>query len=185
MLNVIKPPAARAQPKAPERAEGGVLPRYSFHHGEHELLLAVPRVSDRQVADLRTGEVELALIADGTLVLLASRFGESIPWSVASFCWHHLPREARVPPPEINSPAEQRIPLSVMLAESAGGAVRASACVTLPLDLTRALNEAIREQSRVSFDPSEQVRALGEFRRRYPTPKAMVARATARAFGDR
>jgi len=90
-----------------------------------------------------------------------------------------------VAPPAADSAGERRIPLAVLLAESEGGAVRASACVTLPLDFTRALNEAIRDQSRVTFDPTDQMRALAEFRRRHPTPKAMVARATCRAPGSR
>jgi len=185
MLNVTKSPIARALPKAAERPEGAVIARYSYIHGEHELLLTMPKVGDRERAALRTGEVEFALMADGPLVLIGARLGEAIPWSVASFCWHHLPREARVPPPIADSPAERRIPLVIALTESEGGTVRDSACVTLPLDFTRALNDAIRDQSRVSFDPTDQLRALADFRRRCPTPRAMVARANCRAFGSR
>ena len=185
MLNATKSPVARALPRAAERPEGAVVARYIYSLGEHELLLLMPRAGDRECAALRMEEAEFALIADGPLVLVGVRFGEAIPWAVASYCWHHLPKEARVAPPAAGAPEERRISLTVLLAESEGGAVRASACVTLPLDFTRALNEAIRDQSRVSFDPTEQMRALADFRRRNPTPRAMVARANCRAHGSR
>ena len=129
------------------------------------------------------GEAEFALIDESPLLMLCARFGDAIPWISAPFCWHHLPSEERVLPPAAGSEDERRIQLQIILIDGDDGSVKATRCVTFSLDFTRALNEAIREQARLPFDPREQERRLKELKRRCPTPHAMVAYAAARTLG--
>ena len=68
-----------------------------------------------------------------------------------------------------------------MLLEATGGRVRAARSLTLPLDFTRVLHEAILEQARFTYDPGEERRALEALLRRCPTPGSLVGYASARA----
>ncbi|MBV8556915.1 MAG: hypothetical protein JO116_15240, partial [Planctomycetaceae bacterium] len=71
--------------------------------------------------------------------------------------------------------------LDVSLVEALDGRIRARRRVALSPAFTRVLHEAILEQARFTYDPSEEDRALATLFRRYPTVEAMVAFATVRA----
>ena len=73
--------------------------------------------------------------------------------------------------------------MQILLVEAEDESIQASRCVTFSLDFTRALNEAIREQARLPFDPRGQERSLEKLRRRCPTAESMVAYAAARTLG--
>ena len=51
------------------------------------LVLFVDETSPAHVEDVASGDVELALFAEGALVLLLYRFGDSIAWSDAPLHW--------------------------------------------------------------------------------------------------
>jgi hypothetical protein len=68
--------------------------------------------------------------------------------------------------------------------EKADGRRQSERDVTLWLDVTRALHEAIREQARWPLDPGQYRRAADRVRQRCPTPEALVAFARARSLGN-
>ncbi len=177
--------------RGPHRAPippGVVAPRregawYICNGGEHELVLTLRDVGDRQVEAMRHGEAEFALVLDDPLILLGARFGDAVPWSFASYCWHLAPRDVRGLPPAANAPDESRALIHVVLVDWATGKARAERNATLWLDFTRALHEAIREQARTSFDPKAHERVLARLRRSHPTPESLAARAAHRTVG--
>src|SRR4051812_12530620 len=104
MIDTLKAPrplAATSPRKA--AAPKTVQARYAYRDGEHELDVSIARPNRGQVDAVAAGECEFALVADEPLILLGARFGEVIPWSFASYCWHHVPRENRTLPPETYS----------------------------------------------------------------------------------
>ncbi|HEX8198930.1 MAG TPA: hypothetical protein VF590_00480 [Isosphaeraceae bacterium] len=159
--------------------------RYLYAEGKHDLLLLVVGAGERQVAALGQGEAEFALVIHDPLILLGSRFGPALPWSIAPYCWHLVPRAARSLPAAVGAEDEARIQLDLQLAETEAAPPLATGCVTLPLGFTRALHEAIREQSRLPFDPAGCQRALADLRRRASAPESIIARAACRAVGIR
>jgi hypothetical protein len=175
---------AATSPESSARVRSHVEARYTYADGEHDLLLRMRGIGDRHVEAVRQTEAEFALLAADPLLLLAARFGDAIPWSVASYCWHHVPRERRTLPPAPHSPEEKRAFLAVALAEAESGTIRATRNVTLSLDFTRALHAAIRRQAQVSWNSKAAARARADLDRRYPTAEALVAQASVRSLGN-
>jgi len=184
MTIISQPPSARA-PMGPSTAHtpGLAHTQYTYFRREHELVLTLHGVESRHVNAVSREEAEFALIDESPLLMLCARFGEAIPWISSPFCWHHVPSEDRVLPPAAGSDDERRLQLQIVLIDGNDGMVKATRCVTFTLDFTRLLNEAIREQARLPYDPREQERRSKELRRRCPTPHAMVAYAAARTLG--
>ncbi len=183
MTIISQPPQVRA-PSAPtvnhtdvERAQ------YTFVRREHELILTLRGVESRHAIAVARGEAEFALIDDTPLLVLCARFGDAIPWTCSPFSWHHTTSKERILPPAAGSEDERRIQLQIILTDGDEGSIEATRCVTFTLDFSRALNEAIREQARLSYDPREQERRFKELKRRCPSPHAMVAYAAARTPG--
>jgi hypothetical protein len=165
-------------------ARGSIRSRYVYCHGEHELLLTAPEITAEQAEALEREDAEFALVIEEPAILLCARFGDAIPWLAAPFCWHDLTRESRRLPPAPHSPEERRAFLQVTLAESATRRLRAVRNVTLWLDFTRSLHEAIRDQARTTFDPNEYERVLSRLRLRHPTVESLVASARVRCLGS-
>lgn len=174
---------AATSPESSTRVRSHVEARYIYADGEHDLLLRMRGIGDRHVEAVRGAEAEFALLADDPLILLAARFGDAIPWSVASYCWHHIPRGRQTPPPAPHSPEEKRAFLAVALADAESGTVRATRNVTLSLDFTRALHAAILRQAQVSWNSKAAARAQADLDHRYPTAEALVVQASVRSLG--
>jgi hypothetical protein len=156
---------------------------YRHHCGGHELIRVVLKVGDDHVAAVRRGRAEFALLVDEPLIIVCSRFGAALPWAEGVFHWHRVPRPERAWPALADGP-DAGAALDVSLVEALDGRVRTSRRVTLSPSFTRVLHEAILEQARFTYDPSEVDRALATLFRRYPTVEAMVAFATVRSVAD-
>lgn len=184
MTIISQPPQVRA-PRGPtvDHVPEFARAQYTYFRREHELILTLRGVESQHAIAVARGEAEFALIDESPLLVLCTRFGDVIPWISAPFFWHRLPSEERVLPPVTGSEDERRLQLQIMLTDGDDGSVKATRCVTFSLDFTRILNEAIREQARLPFDPREQERRLNHLKRRCPTAHAMVAYAAARTPG--
>ncbi len=184
MTIISQPPQVRA-PRGPtvDHAPDFDRAQYTYFRREHELILTLRGVESHHVIAVAGGDVEFALIDELPLLVLCVRFGDAIPWTASPFCWHHLPREERRLPPIAGSEDERRLQLQIILIDGQDGSVKATRCATFSLDFTRVLNEAIREQARLPFDPREHERRLNSLKRRCPTPHAMVAYAASRTPG--
>jgi hypothetical protein len=175
----------RAAPRQRPSSTGeGWESRYDYCCGDHELILTAPRVTAAQAGAVESGEAQFALIVEEPVIILCSRFGEEVPWTAAPVCWHSLPSEARRLPPSAGSPDEVRALLHVTLEEGLTGRRRAERNLTLWLDFTRALNEAIRDQVQSAPDPRAFQHASAKLKLRAPTPESLIGLARARSLGS-
>jgi hypothetical protein len=135
------------------------------------------------VQDVRFGEAEFAVIISPPVIVLAYRFGDSIPWSDAPYCWHFQPPHCRAVPGPEASP-EARALLWITLVEANDGIIRAQRGMTLAPGFTRTLHAAIRTQAGVPFDPDQCTVAVGDLLVAYPTASSRLALAQARTIGN-
>ena len=164
-----RPDASPAQCRAP--GEGAT---FGYRCGTYDLFLPIDPKTHRAV--LRE-EAEFALFVEEPVVLLGFRFGRVVDWSLARFAWDDRPRQDQTPPLD----ASDRALVSVRLIGT--GDDRPARNLTLSLDFTRALNDAVRELARELTDPRAEARALATLRRRHPDARAMLPRALARSVG--
>src|SRR5262245_60661647 len=78
--------------------------QYTHGLGGHELTIFRPDIDEQMIQDVRYGEAEFALITQPPVIVLAYRFGKSIPWSDAPYCWHFQPAHWRTIPDRETSP---------------------------------------------------------------------------------
>ena len=113
-------------------------------------------------------------------MVVCSKVGEDLPWDGAGFHWHRVPNSERILPPIAAATAVgARVDLILMEAER--GRVRAVRPLTLPLQFSKSLHEAILDQARYTYDPGAERRAMEALLRRCPTPTALVGYASIRA----
>lgn len=162
-------------------APGSQGSHYRCSREGHQLRRVVESASETQIAALTDGEAEFALVLDDPLIVVCSRFGTALPWSGGAFHWHRVPRLERMwpaPPSSLN----EGVVLDVALVEADDGRVRASRSVWLAPEFAKVLHEAILEQARFPYDPSDERRALTGLFRRYPSIGCLVANASARTI---
>jgi hypothetical protein len=155
----------------------------AYSLGGHELTLFRSDIDEGLINDVRCGQAEFALIVEPPVIVLAYRFGESIPWSDVSYCWHLQSEEMRIVPPLEQSP-EARALLWITLVGAEDGVVHAQRGMTLSPDFTRALHEAIRGQAMKAFDPEECTWAISSVFLKYPRTVDRLALAAARTMGN-
>jgi hypothetical protein len=156
---------------------------FAFSPGGHELTLFHPEIRPELIEDVRRGEAEFALIVRPSVIVLAYRFGETIPWEDAPYTWHLQPEFRRVIPASIVVP-EIRSLLWITLVGAEDGIIHAQRGMTLSPPFTRALHEAIRGQAMSPFDPHECTAAISTL---YPPDFDTVDRlemAVARTMGN-
>jgi hypothetical protein len=160
----------------------GTWPRgsaYRYDRDGHRLLRKVHDATAGQAAALEHAECELALVLAEPLLIVCSRFGEELPWSAASFHWQQIPRPVRQLPQEAG-PSGAAASLNASLVEASDERVVVRRIVPLTAPFARALHEAILEQARFPYDPTQERRALDGLRRRCPGIGGLVAFATIR-----
>jgi hypothetical protein len=156
------------QPYVAGRMRWPPAARYSYRCDGHELILFVRGVTDRQEADLRRGQAELALVVDARAIVLCSRFGATLPWShAAPYRWCGVPRAERGVPPAPELMPDRHAQLRVALVEADDGRVRALRAVRLTPAFTTALHAAIRAQA---SRPAPAVAAVSRVARLYHEP---------------
>ena len=131
--------------------EGGA---FTYSKGGLELTLFHASIEDDVIYDVRQGEVELALIVELPLIVVAYRFGQSIPWNDVPYSWHLQPMSWRVIP-TLKSSLETRALLWITLVGANDGLIHAQRGVTLSPCFTRSLHEAVRAQAMMAFDPDD------------------------------
>lgn len=163
--------------RPPESGPDGSEARLFYCNGAYDLVLQAARGEAKAALE---GEPEFALVVEEPLVLLGYRFGPSRPWALAPFAWQDLPRREQTPPLD----SDDRALLSVEVRESGDDRPSAARNLTLSLDFSRALNDAVREQARLVPDPRDAARALTSLRRRFPKAQSLLVRAVARSTGS-
>jgi hypothetical protein len=157
-----------------------------YTHGckGHELTLFLSDIDDRHVQDVGNGEGEFAVIAGPSLIVLAYRFGQMVPWSDVPYCWHMQPAHHRViPPPELSS--ETRALLWITLVGAHDGIIHAQRGMTLAPEFTRLLNGAIRAQAHMPFSPDDCMAGVSRLLIDHSCTLDRLALAQTRTIGNR
>jgi hypothetical protein len=166
----------------PERAD------FNYYDAGAELRLFFPTPSPAEVAAVRAGPCDFALVPSGDVLFFLYRFGvvgAGAPWSDAPYSWHLVPEELRpLPPAPGELGPEVRALLQVILTDAATGLVRVLRAVSLAPDFTRALFAAVAVQAAAPWcGPAAYGRQLADAYRCWPTSAAMLAAAVARCAG--
>ncbi|ODT98124.1 MAG: hypothetical protein ABS79_06420 [Planctomycetes bacterium SCN 63-9] len=156
---------------------------YSFGPSGHELTLFRPNITRQMIEDVRRGPTEFAIIVEASIIVLAYRFGESIPWEDALYCWHLQPEFRRVIPSREARHAGRSL-LWVTLVGSDDGIIHAQRGLTLSPEFSDSLHDAIRNQAMRAFDPNCCALAVGSVYNARESIEARLDRATARSAGN-
>ena len=149
----------------------------------HELTLFRSDIHEDIVNEVRRGQAEFALIVEPPLIVLAYRFGQSIPWDDVPYSWHLQPVSWRVVPSVDHSP-EARALLWISLVGAEDGIIHAQRGMTLSPSFTRSLHDAIRTQALMAFDPEDCTSAISRVFLNYPSTVDRLSLAEARTMGN-
>lgn len=167
------------KPYIPGRASIDPCADYSFRSGQHELLLCFSKLTDSEIAAVRDGEAEFALVVQRTVVFFLYRFGDAIHWSDAPYSFHLVPPDQRQLPALLPS-RETSALLSVVLVQADTNTVRALRSVSFPPDFTSALHAAIQAQAVQAWNAAGYAAQLSGAHDRWPMTEQMLSRAIAR-----
>jgi hypothetical protein len=156
---------------------------FAFGPGGHELTLFHPAIGPELIDDVRCGPAEFALIVRPPIIVLAYRFGDSIPWEDTPYCWHLQPEFRRVVPGAAIAP-EARALLWFTLVGADDGIIHAQRGMTLSPEFTRALHDAIRAQAMSPFDPSDCPSAISSLYVSHLDTVDRLSIAVARTMGN-
>lgn len=157
--------------------------QYSHTNSGHELTLFLSEIDHGLVQDVKNGEGEFAVITSFPLIVLAYRFGQTVPWSDVPYSWHMQPPNFRVIPPLELSPGTRAL-LWVTLVGADDGIIHAQRGMTLDPGFTRILNGAIRAQASKPFNPDHCTAVVNRLLVDHPTTLDRLPLAQARTVGN-
>jgi hypothetical protein len=156
---------------------------FAFGPAGHELVLFHPGIDPEVVDDVRRGPAEFALIVEPPVIVLAYRFGDSIPWEDTPYSWHLQPEFRQVVPAAVIAP-EARVLLWITLVGAEDGVIHAQRGMTLSPPFTRALHDAVRAQAMSRFDSCECTSAISSLYLMRPHVLDRLEIAVARTMGN-
>jgi hypothetical protein len=157
--------------------------QFSSSPGGHELTLFSSDICEETVHEVSRGRAEFAMIVELPVIVIAYRFGQSIPWADVPFSWHLQPVSWRAVP-ELNPSPEARALLWISLVGALDGIIHAQRGLTLSPDFTRRLCGAIRAQAMMAFDPEECTTAISRIFLDYPSTVDRLSLAVAQTVGN-
>ncbi len=157
--------------------------QFVFTSGGPELTIFHREIGDHLLDDVRRGPAEFALIEQPPVLVVAYRFGESIPWNDVPYSWHLQPEERRIIPPELQV-IDERALLWITLVGAADGIIHAQRGMTLSPAFTRSLHESIRVQAMNAFDATGCTAAISNLYLRTTPAVNLLAMAKARTLGN-
>jgi hypothetical protein len=161
-----------------------IAPRAEYHYrvGCHELLLCFCHPTEDEIAAVRSGDSEFALLIYGLVIFFLYRFEKAISWSEAPYSWHLVPPDQRQPPPTLETTGMRAL-VSVVLVDADHNIVRALRTIALSPEFTRALHVAIAEQAAGRWNRDDFEAQLRSAYQSWPTTEQMLSRAIARSGG--
>ncbi len=138
---------------------------YNFADDQHDLTIFTPHPSAKERRAFGRGRLEFSYLTFGDVLLLLYCIGPKIFWGEAPFSWHmNLPAK-RVSPTTL-CPGEMP-PLGLMLIDSETGIIAQLRLVGLGHSFALALQDAIEDQAKMSFDQSTYNRHLAQIFRQF------------------
>lgn len=130
---------------SPNRTKWPENVEYNFRSGAHELRLFYPGPTAKEIADVLSGQVRLALYPYMDVIFFCFKFGEQ-PWCDSPYNINLAPADERQLPEDADR-AEQRRLLTTFLIDANTGILKVIRVVSMSPAFTRALHAAIWKQS--------------------------------------
>lgn len=142
----------------------------------YSLVIAQSNLSPSTIETIRQASMELALIFEDPLVVLAYRFGPDAAWDSVPYAWPLATAASRnrVLPPA-RTQADLRALLWITLVDADTGIIAAQRGIALEPGFTARLNEAIRHQVRSVFDGNAYVSAISRVYINHPDVTTLVS----------
>jgi hypothetical protein len=156
---------------------------FAFGPAGCELTLFRRGITPAIEAAVRSGSAEFALIVQPSVIVLAYRFGDAIPWEDAPYSWHLQPEFRRLVPEAVVAP-EARTLLWITLVGAEDGIILAQRGMTLAPAFTRELYDAVRLQAMRPFDPNDCTSAISSIYLTHRETTDRLAIAVARTMGN-
>lgn len=134
---------------SPNRTKWPENVEYNFRDGVHELRMFYPSPAAREIADVQSGQVRLALYPYLDVIFFCFKFGDQ-PWSDSPYNINLVSSEERQLPEDTDT-AEQRRLLTTFLIDANTGILWVIRVVSMSPQFTRALHAAIWNQSEKSL----------------------------------
>jgi hypothetical protein len=153
--------------------------QYNYRGGQHELLMVMGRLTEEEVAAVRSGPCDFGLLVSGPVIFFLYRFGDEIPWSDAPYSLWLVPASERVEPPTEWRP-DTRALLTVILVEQESAIVRVLRAVTFSPEFTMAIHGQIWAQATMRWRGRERYdRTISEAYGKWPHTSDMIRDAQA------
>jgi hypothetical protein len=172
---------AVGQPLLPGKSALPTATNYNFRGGQHELLLILDALSDRETEAVRTGPCDFALLIFRGVLFLLYRFGDTIPWSDCPYSIWLVKPEERIAPQKEGP--DTRALLTIVLVDADTNTVRAIRAVTLSPDFTATLHTAIRSQLSEPISIFEYNETINQAYQQWPDTNKMLRSAIVRTKG--
>src|SRR4051794_5538096 len=135
-MHVLRVGEPYGQPRSwPETAQ------LRMTHAGCELALFFADPTEREVDAVRTGQAKFAWVASERIALLAYRFGDSIPWSDATYDPHN--EDTSQGPAGPVDPEGLHLLITVVLVDANTGTVRAIRGTTWPAHFVRSVRKGV------------------------------------------
>jgi hypothetical protein len=167
-------------PGHPEWPSGA---EFAFGPAGYELTLFHRGIAPAVEDAVERGPAEFALIVRPSVIVLAYRFGDAIPWGDAPYSWHLQPEFRRLVPEAVVA-TEARTLLWITLVGADDGIIHAQRGMTLSPAFTRELYDAVRIQAMSPFDPIDCTSAISSIYLTHLETTDRLAIAVARTMGN-
>jgi hypothetical protein len=161
--------------KCPEGAE------YNYRGGQHELYLLFRNPTPAEVAAVKSGAAEFALVLHRGVIFLLYSFSPGLPWSDAPYSIHLVRHDERTVPSE--ETLESRALLHVILVDAPRNTVLVLRALSLSPEFTTILHAAIRRQAVEPWDAAAHDAAIADAYRRWSSTAEMLGDAIVRCRG--
>lgn len=134
---------------SPNRTKWDENVEYNYRSGAHELRLFCPSPIAKEIADVQSGQVRLALYPYLDVIFFCFKFGEQ-PWSDSPYNINLVPADERQLPEDADT-AEQRRLLTTFLIDANTGILKVIRVVSMSPQFTRMIHAAIWKQNEQSL----------------------------------
>ena len=164
---------------SPSKNQEGVW--FDFDEAGPRLTIRIDRPTVKEIADIRRGNCEFALVEFGPILMLLSKFGNE-EWMDAPYSIQMLPAGQR----NLNEEYQmgKRYQLAVLLYDLKTDTQKGARLVSLSVNFSQALHLAAERQKLHSLSRSEYLTLVGRIYEQYPTADDMLNKAIARCFGS-
>ena len=145
---------------SPNRTQWPETGEYNYRANSHELRLFYKNITPGEITAITRRPCQLGAVVQDGILFFVYQFGRD-PWSDAPYSWHMVnavrPEEATIPPP---LQEQERSLLQVVLVEATTGIIAGLRTVSLSINLSRYLHQAITKQIAQPFDQAVHDQAL-------------------------